>query len=128
MWPCLLNQLCLLLTSALNIFREVATHERIIQRVDYLEKSHHAPRPASDLSWAIATTGDVTSRVHVDTAGLATASVMLRGTKLWCIQDDRRQPQYQPKTPGAFDRFNSSRGGPREMPWEGVLLQAGDVL
>lgn len=42
-------------------------------------------QPSSDLSWGIVSTRDATSRFHFDTAGLATASVILNGQKYWVV-------------------------------------------
>lgn len=105
----------------------LATHERIMDYIDYEENTHHSAKPSSHLRWSIGTTPDVSSRLHVDTGGLATASMILNdeGAKWWAIGKEKN-PERQPDSMLAFEKFDPGKAG--DFEWDAVLLQKGDVL
>lgn len=105
----------------------LATHERVIETIDYEENAHHSAKPSSHLRWSIGTTPDVSSRLHVDTGGLSTASVILNneGVKWWALGREKN-PRRRADSLLAFEKFDPSKAG--EFEWDAVLLKRGDVL
>lgn len=105
----------------------LATHERVIDFVDYEDNAHHSAKPSSHLRWSIATTPDVSSRIHVDTCGLATASIILNdeGAKWWALAREKN-PERKADSMLAFEKFDPGKAA--EFEWDAILLQKGDVL
>lgn len=96
--------------------------------MDYQDELEHAPRPSGHLRWSIATTPDVSSRIHLDTAGLCTSSVILNpeGAKWWAIGQEKDVTNMADSII-AYENFaaNKDRG---VCDWDAVLLRRGDIL
>lgn len=105
----------------------LATHERVVEFIDYQADRHHSPKPSSHLRWSIGTTPDVSSRIHIDTCGLATASIVLNdeGAKWWAL-GRAKDPKRNADSMLSFEKFDPARAD--EFEWDAVLLRKGDVL
>lgn len=84
-------------------------------------------------SWAIASTPGVTSRLHVDTGGLATVSLPLTGEKFWAVATprtvsyDQGNSNIERGSVNCYKDFNAGYVDPRYR-WEAVSLNAGTAL
>ena len=96
---------------------------------DHSQGAVHEPKPAAHQSWAIASSQDVVSRIHIDTCGLATASVVLTGKKFWVVGDPLPvgSQRSSPDSVRAYEKFDSAEPD-KFLRWEGVTLRPGNVL
>lgn len=67
----------------------------------YGANMHHSLQPTTDFSWFIASTTNCTTRLHIDTAGLATGSFVLNGLKYWIVA----RPSHSVEDPDANLRY-----------------------
>lgn len=96
--------------------------------MDYNDGKQAEPRPSGHLRWSIATAPDVSSRIHIDTAGLCTASVILNpeGAKWWAIGAETNELRTANSLVG-YENFNTNKDA-GVCDWDAVLLRRGDVL
>lgn len=87
---------------------------------------HHDDYVCRHLSWAIVSSEGVVSRIHFDTGGLATATMVLEGGKYWVLGEPIDGVRsVDNTTTGCYfwdDCVNSS------LQWEGLSLRKNDVL
>ena len=85
--------------------------------------------PVNHTSWAIVSSEGVVSRIHLDTAGLATASFILTGSKYWAVAEPcvDKQVELEITRTDVWSSIRDEEVAPRSR-WEAVTLTRGDVL
>ena len=114
-----------------SVCRALANHGTVMEWYRYDTNTHHGLQPLSDLSWSIASSKHATSRFHIDTAGLATGSIILTGKKYWVVARDPLFGQPDSNGEGRFRRAHAERASLHigdEERFEGMLLSEGTVL
>lgn len=97
---------------------------------DVQEDYVHKAKPLSDLSWSILSSPNATSRIHCDTQGLSTASLILNeeGGKYWVVARPKKGVNdIGPEYVAAYHKFSDDEAHPC-YDWEGVLLTENCLL
>lgn len=97
-----------------------------MQSMDGNLMDHHDDYVCRHLSWAIVSSAGVVSRIHFDTGGLATASMILEGEKYWVIGEPERGGRLVDSTVN-FANFRDDHVSSHYR-WEGISLRKGDIL
>lgn len=83
------------------------------------------------MAWAIVSSEHASSRFHVDTGGLATASMILTGAKYWVVSrdlgDNMTDSGDAPKWRNFYGQQSDTEIGEEER-FEGVVLGKGTTL
>lgn len=115
-----------------NVHSALATHDQVVESVlgSTDAKGKKVLLPAHDFAWAIASTADSSSRMHVDAEGLATASVMVNeeGMKYWFVGRPKvKGTVVRASETRSFGKFDDELLDP-DWRYEGVLLTYGTCL
>ena len=86
----------------------------------------HDDYPSRHLTWAIASNDGVVSRLHIDTSGLATASMIVHGRKWWVVGQPKSE-DTDPKRIKLFKKWDDDVIS-ADYQWEAICLDKGDVL
>lgn len=97
-----------------------------MQNADGNMSTHHDDYVCRHLSWAIVSSAEVVSRIHYDTGGLATGSMILEGEKYWVLGEPERGERPTDSTYN-HTYFRDDYVDP-SLRWEGLSLRKNDVL
>lgn len=112
------------------ISRAIASDVTTMEALDHTTSSTRSGNllRSHDTSWAIISTAGVISRVHVDTGGLGTVSMVLTGEKYWAIGEPRSRVSGDLRhSTNAYADFDSGTINPHYR-WEAVSLTPGTAL
>lgn len=98
-----------------------------MQNIDGQMMAHHDDYPNRHLTWAIVSNEGVVSRPHIDTSGLATASFVVHGRKLWIVGEPQEEYAVDTSRTGKFLNWSDEKIS-TEYRWEAMSLGVGDVL
>lgn len=111
-----------------NRIRELAHDIPAMQNIDGQMVTHHDNYPNRHLTWSIVTCEGVVSRPHIDTSGLATASFVVYGRKLWIVGEPKNEHLAAHTAETELFRHWSDEKISPDYRWEAMCLDVGDVL
>lgn len=102
-----------------------------MQNVDQQMPEAHDAYPNRHFTWTIMSSAGVVSRLHMDTGGLATASRILHGEKIWVLAEPiRRRVESNDliARTDAFGAFRDNQVDDYHFRYEAMSLRKNDVL
>lgn len=99
-----------------------------MENMDGQMKTHHDHYPSRHMTWCIVNHEGVVSRPHVDTSGLATASFVVHGRKLWIVGEPKDDHLSAVTAQSELFHKWSDEKISQDFRWEAMSLDVGDVL